>query len=93
MKPNVCLLISGAIILTISASFVGRASFKGGITSMYISTSGGGCKWIATNYGNSFTTGGFGAQATLNNSITNEREKVWGSSSCAFGGRPVHFHG
>ena len=87
------LLATGIVVLTITAAFARRSSSKGSITTIYISTSGGGCKWVATFSGSLFTTGGFGTQASMNSSGNNYRRKFWGSNLCGVSANPVHFHG
>lgn len=88
---------SGTMVLAVAAVFAGRASVKfSNPSTIYVSTVGGGCKSLSIAASSVFTTGGAGVQATLRtqaNITPATRRKVWGTSNCATGAVPVHFHG
>jgi hypothetical protein len=91
MKQKTIILL-GSFLLTISAVLAKRA--YGNVSLIYVSTAGGGCKVLGTFPSGTFTTGGTGAQATIKTaSGTGKTRKLWGTSNCAAGAKPVHFHG
>lgn len=96
MKKKNLLIAIGSIVLTIACTFAGIASAKFNLVYIYVSTAGGGCRnLIVTNpSSNTFTVGGIGNQATVANTTGLwATSKLWGSSNCAAGAIPVHFHG
>jgi hypothetical protein len=62
-------------------------------TTLYVSTTGGGCKAATVVSSGVFTTGGYGSQLTMRTIGGTRTRKVWGTNSCAVGAKPVHFHG
>jgi len=96
MKKKNQLIALGSIVLTIASGFAGIASTRYNLSYMYVSTVAGGCRsLVITNPSlNIFTVGGFGEQATIaNNDGYTGASKLWGTSTCAAGAVPVHFHG
>ena len=98
MPKNKFLLSTTAIILVALGAFAKKLSVKSYLTTIYVSTSAGGCAMIIVNTSILFTTGGFGNQTTIKSSGGLQKRRFWGTSTCGstgLGGTPVtiHFHG
>ena len=91
-----CKLYIGATsaILAISSAFALAGNLRySSPTTLYISTTGGGCKAASIVSSSVFTTGGYGVQLTMRTAGGINTRSVWGTSNCAVGAKPVHFHG
>ena len=95
MNASKIFIGTGALVLTAAAVFAGRASVKSNLSTIYVSTAGGACKALTTVASTTFTTGGVGLQQATIKTVGagTIRRKVWATSNCAVGAKPVHFHG
>jgi hypothetical protein len=94
MKNSKLYTSAKGAILAISTLFAlsGNLRFSSPNT-LYVSTTGGGCKAATIVSSSVFTTGGYGYQLTMKTAGGINTRSVWGTSNCAVGAKPVHFHG
>jgi hypothetical protein len=94
MNASKIFIGTGALVLTAAAVFAGRASVKSSVSPIYISTVGGACKQLTVVASTTFTTGSLTAvQATVKTSGGINKRKLWATSNCQSGAKPVHFNG
>jgi hypothetical protein len=93
MKNSTVYKIATGVILAISSLFALAGNLRSYPSTLYVSTTGGGCKAATIVSSSVFTTGGYGFQLTMKTAGGIDTRKVWGTSNCASGAKPVHFHG